>query len=96
MVLQSRAGYQQVYKDWIKLRRGIDLYNGASNIGTLQIWEIYELWCFIKMKRMVKQLLHIEKSIQVMKIGLRACGVVTKPIFKFQDGACCNFQLPYS
>ena len=62
MVLQSRAGYQQVYKDWIKLRRGIDLYNGASNIGTLQIWEIYELWCFIKMKRMVKQLLHIEKE----------------------------------
>lgn len=62
MVLQSRYGYQQVYKDWIKLRRGIDLYNGASNIGTLQIWEIYELWCFIKMKRMVKQLLHIEKE----------------------------------
>lgn len=62
MVLQSRVGYQQVYKDWIKLRRGIDLYNGASNIGTLQIWEIYELWCFIKMKRMVKQLLHIEKE----------------------------------
>lgn len=62
MVLQSRAGYQQVYKDWIKLRRGIDLYNGASNIGTLQIWEIYELWCFIKIKRMVKQLLHIEKE----------------------------------
>lgn len=62
MVLQSRAGYQQVYKGWIKLRRGIDLYNGASNIGTLQIWEIYELWCFIKMKRMVKQLLHIEKE----------------------------------
>lgn len=60
MVLQSRMGYQQVYKDWIKLRRGIDLYNGASNIGTLQIWEIYELWCFIKMKRMVKRLLHID------------------------------------
>lgn len=59
LVLQSRAGYSQVYKDWIKLRRGIDLYNGASNIGTLQIWEIYELWCFIKMKRMVRQLLHI-------------------------------------
>ncbi len=62
LVLQSRAGYQQVYKDWIKLRRGIDLYNGASNIGTLQIWEIYELWCFIKMKRMVKQLLRIENG----------------------------------
>ena len=44
LVLQSRAGYQQIYKDWLKLKRGIDLYNGAANIGTLQIWEIYELW----------------------------------------------------
>lgn len=62
LVLQSRPGYQQIYKDWIKLRRGIDLYNGASNIGTLQIWEIYELWCFIKMKRMIRQLLKIDDN----------------------------------
>ena len=53
LVLQSRQGYQQIYKDWLKLKRGIDLYNGAANIGTLQIWEIYELWCFIKMKKLV-------------------------------------------
>ena len=57
MVLQSRKGYQQLYKDWLKLRKGIDFYNGATNIGTLQIWEIYELWCFLKMKRMVRKLL---------------------------------------
>lgn len=42
LVLQSRLGYQQIYKDWLKLKRGIDLYSGAANIGTLQIWEIYE------------------------------------------------------
>ncbi|MBR5147357.1 MAG: DUF2357 domain-containing protein [Bacteroidales bacterium] len=53
LVLQSRVGYQQIYKDWLKLKRGIDLYNGSANIGTLQIWEIYELWCFIKMKKLV-------------------------------------------
>ena len=53
LVLQNRVGYQQIYKDWLKLKRGIDFYNGAANIGTLQIWEIYELWCFIKMKKLV-------------------------------------------
>ena len=57
LVLQSRLGYQQIYKDWLKLKRGIDLYNGAANIGTLQIWEIYELWCFIKMKKLVAEVL---------------------------------------
>lgn len=57
LVLQSRQGYMQVYKDWIKLRKGIDLYNGAANIGTLQIWEIYELWCFIKMKHLIRKVM---------------------------------------
>ena len=40
MVLQGRMGYQQIYKDWLKLRKGIDFYQGTTNIGTLQIWEI--------------------------------------------------------
>lgn len=60
LVLQSRLGYQQIYKDWLKLKRGIDLYNGAANIGTLQIWEIYELWCFIKMKQLVATAMGID------------------------------------
>lgn len=62
LVLQSRTGYQQIYKDWLKLKRGIDLYNGAANIGTLQIWEIYELWCFIKMKKMVAEVIGIDRA----------------------------------
>lgn len=62
LVLQSRTGYQQIYKDWLKLKRGIDFYNGAANIGTLQIWEIYELWCFIKMKKLVAEVLGIDKG----------------------------------
>ncbi len=62
LVLQNRSGYQQIYKDWLKLKRGIDLYNGAANIGTLQIWEIYELWCFIKMKQLIADVLGIDKD----------------------------------
>ena len=62
LVLQSRVGYQQIYKDWLKLKRGIDFYNGAANIGTLQIWEIYELWCFIKMKRLVASVMGIDRD----------------------------------
>lgn len=62
LVLQSRLGYQQIYKDWLKLKRGIDFYNGAANIGTLQIWEIYELWCFIKMKKLVADAMGIDHN----------------------------------
>ena len=62
LVLQSRMGYQQVYKDWLKLKRGIDFYQGATNVGTLQIWEIYELWCFLKVKKMVLNILRISED----------------------------------
>ncbi len=95
MVLQSRAGYQQVYKDWIKLRRGIDLYNGASNIGTLQIWEIYELWCFIKMKRMVKQLLHMEKeNPQYEKLVSEPAGSLLNPFSNSRMEHVVTFNYP--
>lgn len=62
LVLQNRMGYRQIYKDWLKLKRGIDIYNGAVTIGTLQIWEIYELWCFIKMKKLVADVLGISRE----------------------------------
>lgn len=62
LVLQSRAGYQNIYKDWLKLKRGIDLYHGAACIGTLKISEIYELWCFVKMKHLIADVLHIDKD----------------------------------
>ena len=62
LVLQNRSGYQQIDKDWLKLKRGIDLYHGAANIGTLQIWEIYELWCFIKMKKLVAEVMGVDRS----------------------------------
>lgn len=62
LVLQSRMGYQQVYKDWLKLRKGIDFYKGLTNVGTLQIWEIYELWCFIKVKQMVLRALRLKQD----------------------------------
>ncbi len=59
LVLQNRQGYRQIYKDWLKLRRGIEIFDGAKNIGTLQIWEIYELWCFVKMKHLVREVMGI-------------------------------------
>lgn len=60
LVLQSRVGYQHIYKDWILLRRGISMLDdAANNIGTLPIWEVYELWCFVKLKRILSDLLRV-------------------------------------
>lgn len=57
MVLQKRNGYAQVYKYWILLQKGIELFEGANAIGVRPIWELYELWCFLKMRQMVASIL---------------------------------------
>lgn len=57
MVLQKRAGYAQVYKYWLLLQKGIELFEGSNAIGVRPIWELYELWCFLKMRQMVADIL---------------------------------------
>lgn len=57
MVLQKRTGYAQVYKYWLILQKGIELIDGANLIGVRPIWELYELWCFLKMRQMVADIL---------------------------------------
>jgi hypothetical protein len=53
IVLQKRTGYAQVYRYWLMLQSGLSLFDGTTNIGMKQIWELYELWCFLKMKEMI-------------------------------------------
>lgn len=57
IVLQKRTGYAQVYRYWLLLQKGIELFEGANAIGVRPIWELYELWCFLKMRQMVARIL---------------------------------------
>lgn len=57
MVLQKRTGYAQVYQHWLLLQKGIELFEGANAIGVRSIWELYELWCFLKIRQMVADIL---------------------------------------
>ncbi|MCM1484318.1 MAG: restriction endonuclease-like protein [Muribaculaceae bacterium] len=60
IVLQKRTGYTQVYSSWLLLRRSIEFFDGASAIGVRPIWELYELWCFLKMRQMVGRILGLD------------------------------------
>ncbi len=69
LVLQKRTGYSQVYRYWIILQKGIELYNGSTQIGVRPIWELYELWCFLKMRQMVANILglHFDNIEEIME-----------------------------
>ena len=60
MVLQQRSGYSQVYRYWIMLQNGIDLIQGETSVGVQPIWQLYELWCFLKVKQLVCKVLGID------------------------------------
>ncbi len=60
MVLQQRNGYQQVYRYWLLLQNGLNLIDGDTSVGVQPIWKLYELWCFLKIKRYVMELLDID------------------------------------
>lgn len=60
MVLQKRTGYAQVYRYWLMLQKGIELFEGSNNIGVRPVWELYELWCFLKMRSMVAEILGLD------------------------------------
>ena len=60
MVLQQRGGYQQVYRYWLLLQNGLNLIDGDTSVGVQPIWKLYELWCFLRVKRYVMDLLNID------------------------------------
>ena len=59
-ILQQRSGYSQIYKAWMMLKNSLDLVDGKTDIGMKKIWELYEIWCFLVMKRLIAKVLDLD------------------------------------
>ena len=69
-VLQQRSGYRNIYKYWQMLKCGLALEQGNTSIGMKQIWRLYEIWCFLVLKRMVCKILDISpKDAKMYELG---------------------------
>ncbi len=58
-VLQQRTGYNKVYKYYLILRSCLSLEKGQTDIGMKKVWELYEVWCFLVMKKLVLSILDL-------------------------------------
>ncbi len=58
-ILQQRSGYSQIYKAWLMLKSSLELVDGKTDIGMKKIWELYEIWCFLVMKRLIAKVLNL-------------------------------------
>lgn len=61
MVLQQRSGYAQIYRYWIMLQNGLALIDVDNAIGVQPVWKLYELWCFLEVKRLVEEVLSLDR-----------------------------------
>lgn len=64
MVLQKATGYSQVYRTWNLLRRAYSLNDGIYRLQSKDIATLYEIWCFIEVAHIVKDLLGAEADHQ--------------------------------
>lgn len=62
LVLQRASGYSQVYRTWNLLRRAYSLNEGIYRLQTKNIATLYEIWCFIEVSHIVRELLQISPS----------------------------------
>ena len=60
LVLQKASGYSQVYKTWNLLRRAYSLNDGIFRLQSKDIATLYEIWCFIEVSHIVRDLLGIK------------------------------------
>lgn len=63
MVLQKATGYNQVYRTWNLLRRAYSLNDGLYRLQSKDIATLYEIWCFIEVSHIVKELLGIDVDV---------------------------------
>lgn len=51
LVLQQRSGYSRVFQIWQELKHYLNLFENQTEISQKSVAEIYEVWCFLALRR---------------------------------------------
>lgn len=57
LVMKKSINYRTIYQKWIELQCGYELEEGVNKLETKDIAMLYEIWCFLKVKNIVSDLL---------------------------------------
>lgn len=57
LTLKQGTGYSQIYRIWLLLTCSYDLEEGIRSLELKDIATLYEIWCFIEVKNLVKTIL---------------------------------------
>lgn len=57
LVMKQALGYKTIFEKWIELQQGYELEEGMRKLEVKEISDLYEIWCFIKVKNIVQEIL---------------------------------------
>lgn len=57
LVMKQAVGYKTIMEKWVELQQGYELEEGLRKLEVKDISELYEIWCFIKVKNIVQETL---------------------------------------
>ena len=101
LVLHNRAGYAAVYRAWLDLRRDLEFFATATTarLGMRSINELYEIWCFLAIRKMLSDLGFRElerKEPRWRKVGLeREVENGTGASFRFEGSGGLLLELSH-
>lgn len=55
LILQNDTHYSNVYRTWLILKQSYSLNDGLHNLETKDIATLYEIWCYIQLKEIVRK-----------------------------------------
>jgi predicted component of viral defense system (DUF524 family) len=68
LVLQQRSGYAKVFSIWQILKKYLDKLAGNTEVSVKSIADLYEVWCFIAIKDIIKLLGFVEVKANKTKL----------------------------
>lgn len=54
LVLQQKTGYAAIFRSWQDLKTYLDVLGDDANISTKTVSELYEIWCFLEMAKILE------------------------------------------
>lgn len=85
LVLQQKPGYAKVYKAWQQLKWYLEVLEGTNNLSLRSVAELYEIWCFLEIRRILL-------SLGFNETGAERIPLINKDVeVSFEDGLKGSF-----
>ncbi|MEP4557498.1 DUF2357 domain-containing protein [Cobetia amphilecti] len=92
LVLQQKTGYNTIYRVWQELKLYLDVIGSQSSISMKSVAEIYEVWCFLCLKKILEE----ELGFQLIDSGSEVLSKHDFFEYRLKDGFTGAFRFKRS